>query len=110
MAAAAVMSDGFVVVSRGLYFSIEWMSPVSATVTVIVFSWSRSESVIGALLMAVLAVLAVLAMLAVLAVPASGVAIDGELGRRALGLAHAGDKKLPVVMTFCPRRQLNSRP
>ena len=32
--AAAVMSDGFVVASRGLNFSIELMSPVSATTTV----------------------------------------------------------------------------
>ena len=33
--AAAVISDGLVVASRGLKVSIAWMSPVSATTTVI---------------------------------------------------------------------------
>jgi hypothetical protein len=38
IAAAVVMSDGFVVASRGLNFSIELMSPVSETTTVTLFN------------------------------------------------------------------------
>ena len=38
--AAAVISDGFVVASRGLNVSIDLMSPVSATTTVMAASWS----------------------------------------------------------------------
>ena len=44
--AAAVISDGFVVASRGLNFSIEWMSPVSATVTVTLLSCSSTLAIL----------------------------------------------------------------
>src|SRR5208282_2119519 len=40
--AAAVISEGLVVASRGFHCSIEWRAPVSATVTVMVLScWRR---------------------------------------------------------------------
>ena len=45
--AAAVMSEGLVVASRGVNLRMEWMSPVSATTTVICFSCSRSDFGMG---------------------------------------------------------------
>ena len=45
--AAAMMSDGFVVASRGLYLRIALMSPVSETTTVIWESCSRKDAMCG---------------------------------------------------------------
>src|SRR5262245_28182069 len=45
--AAAVMSDGFVVASRGLNSLIELMSPVSATVTVILVNCSSKLDMVA---------------------------------------------------------------